>query len=167
MERGGRARAVSPADPGDLGQAAGLEEAQETAGFAIDLPPGPSPDEVYVVETPSGQPGIVVAWQPGAPYPPIVGTKWSLVLMAFPGEADVGLKTVDRFDDVNEARVDGRRAFWITVPHVISFETDAGIRGPYDVLGNVLIWDTAEGISYRLETQLDRAEAIALAETFS
>ena len=154
-------------DPGDLGQATGLEDAQDAAGFAIDLPAGPPPDEVYVVETPSGQPGIVVAWLPGAPYPTIVGTKWSLVLMAFPGEADVGLKTVDRFDDVKEAMVDGRRAFWITVPHVISFETEDGTRGPYEVLGNVLIWDTGTGISYRLETQLGRAEAIALAETFS
>jgi hypothetical protein len=152
-------------DPADLGRPASLAEAEAAAGFRIELPPGLPPQEVYVVEGLAGEPGIVVAWGPGAGYPTIGGTKWSLVLMAFPGEAEHVLKTVGASQAVREVAVDGRRAFWIGAPHLIAFRTEDGTRGPYRVLGGVLIWEAERGITYRLETALPRAEAIALAES--
>jgi len=155
---------LPPVDPDEIGEATTLQEAQQAAGFAIALPDGPPPDEVYVVDSPFGDPGIVVAWQPSAPYPTIGGTKWSLVLMAFQGDAELVVKTVDRFEDVHEASVGGQPAIWIPVPHVVSLETEAGTL-TYTVLGNVLIWETAEGIAYRLETSLGRAAAIEVAES--
>jgi len=156
---------LSPVEPGDLGAPASVREAEAAVGFDLALPPGDPPDEVHVVERLGDGPGIVVAWGPGAGAPALDGTGWSLLLMAFPGEADVGLKTVERPEAIRETSVGGRRAFWIDVPHVILLETDDGVLGPYRVEGNVLIWDTAEGITYRMETVLPRTEAIALAES--
>lgn len=152
--------------PGALGHPATVAEAEAEVGFAIELPPGDLPTEVSVVEGLIGEPGVVVAWPPGAAdYPTIGGTKWSLLLMVFRSDAEIALKTVDRFEAVRETTVGGQRAFWIGVPHLISFRTEGGARGPYRVFGNVLIWETAEGITYRMETALGREEAIALAES--
>ena len=96
---------LSPVAPGEIGEVAALEDAERQAGFAVALPEGPPPDEVYVIDTAYGDRGIVVAWQPGAPFPAIAGTKWSLLLMAFRGDAEIALKTVDRFQDVHETTV--------------------------------------------------------------
>ncbi len=154
-------------EPAQLGTPTTLEEAERTAGFRIGLPDGPPPDEVYAVEGPFGGTGIVVAWQPGGQYPTIDGTKWSLVLMTFRGDAEIAVKIVNRFDALHEVTVGGRHAYWIAAPHEISFETADGTRGPYRVLGNVLIWEAADGVTYRMETALDRTDAIALAGTIS
>jgi hypothetical protein len=151
--------------PADLGHPASLAEAEAEVGFRVALPAGRPPEEVAVTEDLIGDPGIVLAWQPGAGYPTIGGTKWSLVVMVFRGDAEIALKTIDRFDSLVETTVGGRPAYWIGVPHLVSFQTEGGTRGPYRVLGNVLIWETTEGLTYRLETALPRAEAIALAES--
>jgi len=151
-------------DPADLGRPASVADAEARAGFRVALPPGGPPTETYVVEGLAGEPGIVLAWPPGPDAPAIGGSAWGLVLMAFPGDAEIALKIVDRFDAIRETAVGGRPAYWIGVPHVLWFEAEDGPRGPYRVLGNVLIWETAEGITYRMETPLPRAEAIALAE---
>jgi hypothetical protein len=151
--------------PGDLGPASTLAEAEADVGFRVALPGGPRPDEVYEAKDLTGAPGIVVAWRPGGEYPTIPGSKWSLVLMVFPGDAEVALKTIDRFGALVETTVAGAPASWIGAPHLISFQTEDGTRGPYRVLGNVLIWETAEGLTYRMETALPRAEAVALAQS--
>jgi len=57
--------------------------------------------------------------------------------------------------------VNGERASWIPVPHVLEIETDEGFE-TFSVAGNVLIWEV-DDVTYRLETSLDRAPAIALA----
>lgn len=158
------APSVSTVDPGDLGRPASVAAAEAEAGFRVALPPGPPPDEVYVAEGLGGTHGIVLAWRPGTGGQAIGGSSWSLLLMAFPNDVDAALKTVGRFEAIRETAVDGRPAFWVGVPHLIWFETDDGSLGPYSVLGNVLIWETVEGITYRMETPLPRAEAIALAE---
>jgi hypothetical protein len=61
--------------------------------------------------------------------------------------------------------VNGERASWIPVPHVLEIETDAGFV-TFSVRGNVLIWAVAD-VTYRVETSLDRASAIALAESMT
>jgi hypothetical protein len=77
-------------------------------------------------------------------------------------EEDV-VKAVDRVEDVQLASVNGARAFWIPVPHPILIETERG-TGRCLAYGNVLIW-RVNGITYRLETSLGKAEADALAES--
>jgi hypothetical protein len=59
--------------------------------------------------------------------------------------------------------VDGAPAAWIPVPHVLELETERGFQS-FSVRGNVLIWE-ADDVTYRMETSLDRASAIAVAES--
>ena len=154
---------LAPVEPDVLGDPLPAREAVALAGFEPALPSGPPPDEVYVVDSPFGDPGLIYAWRPSATYPVLPGTEWGLVLIAFQGDDETVVKTVQRFEDVHDASVNGERASWIPVPHVLEIETDAGFE-TFSVQGNVLIWEVAD-VTYRLETSLDRASAIALAES--
>ena len=73
------------------------------------------------------------------------------------------VKTVQEFEDVHDASVDGARAAWIPVPHVLTVDTEDGTE-TFSVRGNVLIWEV-DGITYRLETSLDRASALEIARS--
>jgi hypothetical protein len=158
-------RSLAPVEPDALGDPLPAPEAVALAGFEPSLPSGPPPDEVYVVDSPFGDPGLIYAWRPSATYPDLPGTEWGLVLIAFQGDDETVVKTVQQFEDVHDASVNGERASWIPVPHVLEIETDRGFE-TFSVGGNVLIWEVDE-VTYRLETSLDRASAIAVAESMS
>jgi hypothetical protein len=153
-----------PFEPDVLGEPVAPDVAVALAGFDAALPAGPAPDETYVVDSLFGDPGLVFAWTPNAAYPTIPGTEWGLVLVAAQGETETVVKTIGRFEDLEEIRVNGERAFWIPVPHILSLQTDRGVQA-YSVEGNVLIWRGPDGLAYRLETSLDRGDAIAIAES--
>jgi len=157
------APSLPPVEPDVLGDPLPAREAVALAGFEPALPSGPPPDEVYVVDSPFGDPGLIYAWRPSATNPALPGTEWGLVLIAFQGDDETVVKTVQRFEDIHDASVNGERAWWIPVPHVLEIETDRGFE-TFSVGGNVLIWEV-DGVTYRLETSLDRASAIALAES--
>jgi len=157
--------ALPPVEPDVLGDPLPAREAVALAGFEPALPSGAPPDEVYVVDSPFGDPGLIYAWRPSASYPTLPGTEWGLVLIAFQGDDETVVKTVQRFEDLHDATVNGERAWWIPVPHVLEIETNAGFE-TFSVRGNVLIWEVAD-VTYRLETSLDRASAIALAESMT
>lgn len=150
-----------PVEPDVLGRPLPAAEAVAIAGFDPPLPAGPAPDEVYIVDSPFGDPGLVFAWRPGERYPRIAGTEWGRLLMVFQGDDEQVVKTVERFEDVDEVRVDGRRAYWIDVPHEIVFETERGTE-TFSVTGNVLIWHVGD-LAYRLETSIGRPDAISVA----
>lgn len=153
-----------PFVPDVLGHPVAPDVAAALAGFEAQLPTGPPPDEIYVVDSSSGQPGLVFAWRPSAAYPAIEGTDWGLVLVAARGDTELTLKTIGSFEDLVEVKVNGRAAYWIPVPHVLQLETERGVE-TFDVSGNVLIWPGEDGVAYRLETSLGRGAAIALAES--
>ena len=154
---------LSPVEPAALGRPVSQQEAIARAGFEPALPPGPQPQEVYVIGTEFGDPGILDAWRPSATYPRIEGTEWGLMLIVAQGNAEFATKTVNRFEALVDVNVNGHRAFWIPVPHQISIETANGSQ-TFSVTGNVLIWQAGD-LSYRLETSLGRSDAIALAES--
>jgi hypothetical protein len=156
---------LPPVEPDALGDPVPAREAFALAGFEPSLPSGPAPDEVYVVDTLFGDPGLLMAWRPSATYPALPGTDWGLVLMAFQGDEETVVKTVQAFEDVHEASVNGASASWIPVPHVLEIETERGSR-TFSVRGNVLIWEV-DGITYRLETSLDRASALEIARSIA
>jgi hypothetical protein len=156
---------LPPVEPDALGDPVPAGEAFALAGFEPSLPSGPAPDEVYVVDTLFGDPGLLMAWRPSATYPALPGTDWGLVLMAFQGDEETVVKTVQAFEDVREASVNGASASWIPVPHVLEIETERGSR-TFSVRGNVLIWEV-DGITYRLETSLDRASALEIARSIA
>ena len=123
---------LPPVTPGALGDPVPAEEAVALAGFEPSLPSGPAPDEVYVIDSPFGDPGLLYAWRPSATYPALPGTEWGLVLIAFQGDDETVVKSVQAFEDVHDASVDGARAVWIPVPHVLTIDTE---RRHEDLLG--------------------------------
>src|SRR5262245_1002170 len=154
---------LPPIEPSAIGEPVSEAEAIARAGFEPALPPGPSPDEVYVIDSDFGDPGVLYAWRPSATYPQIEGTEWGLLLIVAQGDQEFATKTVNRFDALVDVKVNGRRAAWIPAPHELSISTDEGSK-TYSVTGNVLIWQVGD-LTYRLETELGRAQAIALAES--
>jgi hypothetical protein len=165
VQPGSPSASLPPVEPGALGDPMPVREASARAGFEPSLPAGPAPDEAYVVDTPFGDPGLLIAWRPSATYPALPGTEWGLVLMAFQGDEGTVVKTVQAFEDVHKASVNGASASWIPVRHVLVIETERGSR-TFSVLGNVLIW-RVDGITYRLETSLDRASALEIARSIA
>lgn len=155
--------ALPPVEPSALGDAVSEQEAVARAGFEPALPAGPAPDEVYVINNDFGGRGILYAWRPSAAYPQIEGTDWGLMLIVARGDDEFVTKSIDRFDALVDVTVNGGRAFWIPAPHEVSISTEHGSE-TFSVTGNVLIWQVGD-LSYRLETSLARADAIALAES--
>jgi hypothetical protein len=131
--------------------------------FEIRPPAGRGPDDVYVFRTTEGEAGVLLAWVAGGRYPALPETPWGLVLLQLPDDAQVVTKDVDRFDALEETRVLGRRAFWIDAPHRLVVTTASGTE-TFSVRGNVLIWSEG-GTTFRLESALGRAAAVALAES--
>ena len=156
---------LPPVAPDALGDPVPAQEAFALAGFEPSLPSGPPPDEVYVIDSPVGDPGLLFAWRPSAAYPSVPGTDWGLVLMVFQGDDETVVKTVDRFEDLHAASVDGAAASWIPVEHTLQIATEHGSR-TFSVHGNVLIWEVGD-LTYRLETSLDRAPALAVARSIA
>jgi hypothetical protein len=154
---------LPPVEPTALGHPVSEEVAVGQAGFEPALPAGPPPDEVYLIDTDFAGRGIVYTWRPSTANPRIEGTEWGAMLIVVRGKAEFATKTVNRFDALVDVSVNGHRGYWIPVPHEISIETSNGSR-TFSVTGNVLIWQAGD-LSYRLETSLGRAEAIALAES--
>ncbi len=153
-----------PVQPDVLGDPVPPGDAAEATGFEPALPAGSPPDEAYVVDSPFGDPGLLYVWFPSEIYPRIPGTEWGLMLMASQGDVETVIKYVERFESVRRTSVEGRPAYWVSVPHVVEIETDGGFE-TFAVRGNVLVWEGEDGISYRMETALGLAEALGLASS--
>ena len=155
----------------DLGREVTLTEAGEIVGFtpvlpdALGTPARAWVDEAEVdFETGEIARRVVTAWTPSATLPPIPQAGLGALLMQFEGDSEVAFKQVhaetNRF---GTAIVQGRDAFWTTGEHqLVLVSGDEAV--PLLVTGNVLIWQDA-AFTFRLETALPKAQAIALAES--
>jgi hypothetical protein len=150
-----------------LGHRATLEEAEREAGVPAQVPAAlGDPDAVWVDATGDGS-RIVLAWTANGAIPPIDGLPWGAVLYGFHGEMELAAKSV--FLDGNtfeDAKVGGTDAIWVTGPHELDLVTLDGTYSRYLVTGNVLVWE-AGGTVLRLETSVDRAAAVRIAESIS
>lgn len=72
---------------------------------------------------------------------------------------DFTLKTLASGEGVEFVSVAGEQALWLPGPHLVT-----GSDGVSAATGSVLIWLGADGRQYRLEVNLDRDAAIAIAE---
>ncbi|HEX9123573.1 MAG TPA: hypothetical protein VF984_09485 [Actinomycetota bacterium] len=153
-----------PAGSGpSLGPSVTVARAQGLAGFAIRIPGdlGP-PDEIHVIDTSFARRVVVLAWRPGAGLPVIGGTPWGSLLMELPSDrGPLAYKDLAGQNRLDPVQVDGAHGSWIEGPHDLVLTTDSGDLRLY-VRGNVLLWD-ADGVTYRLETALDRGRAVGLA----
>ncbi len=148
-----------------LGHPATLEEAEREAGFAAEVPEAlDAPSGVWVDTAQEGA-RILLAWSADGVLPAIDGLPWGAVLYEFRGQMEQASKNV--FMDGNtfeDAKVGGHDAIWITGEHELDVVTDEGTYARYRVTGNVLVWAN-DGIVLRLETSLDQAAAVRVAES--
>jgi hypothetical protein len=153
------------ADGPTLGHPATLNEAEKEAGFAAHLPEALGAPDAITVDTTQDGTKIVLAWAASDSLPAIDGLPWGSVLYEFRGEAAMASKLI--FTEGNEFKhleIDGRDAWWITGEHELDLVTGDGTYSRFRVTGNVLLWDVG-GTVLRLETSLDQADAVQIAES--
>ncbi|MGZ4113635.1 MAG: hypothetical protein ACXVQT_01000 [Actinomycetota bacterium] len=160
------APSAAPEAPAAFGRDLTMQQAVERIAFEPGWPPSLGwPDDAYVVAAGTGPEGrvLVLAWRTAEGLPPIPGTPWRAVLYEVPGPVEIATKYVAA-SSIHPARVHGTRAYWISGAHDLAF---AGAFGgePVRVSGNVLLWQRSPDVTYRLETMLPKAAAVALAET--
>ncbi len=135
-----------------------LESARNIIDFPIPLPSYPSdlgePDRVFLQDADGWM--VILVWLD--PHQPDQ-IQISLHLI------EAGSWTIQKFQPtiVNEASVNGMRAIWTVGDYPLILRNgDAQFTRMID--GHVLIWEENK-ITYRLETNLDLAEAIRIAES--
>ena len=104
----------------------------------------------------SGTRTVSGVWPPNARLPEI-GTSGAGAILSIQDEFT--LKTLSSGDGVEFVSVAGEQGLWLPGPHLLT-----ALDGVSESTGNVLIWLGADGRQYRLEVNLDRDEAIAIAE---
>lgn len=149
VELGG-ATPTAALSQGPLGAETTLAEAENKLGVSITLPESlETPDRVLQQEFGSTRAAILVWRDPDL----------SLHLITDPDLTFRFIKSVERIEQVS---LHGREAYWIAEPHVLAV-------GEQDLLtqrvveGNVLIWMWGR-FTLRLETVLDKAQALLMAE---
>lgn len=156
-----------------LGSRTTLAEARAAADFQIELPQAPllgPPDAVFLDERiPGGHVATVWGERPDIPAQP--GTSVALLLTQFRGaaEQDFFEKLVHGGVIVEPVTVGDARGWWLEGdPHVIYYLDRSGsfIENQSRFVGNALIWER-DGVTYRLESDLDRAAAVAIAESLA
>lgn len=149
-------------------RAASVAEASRLAGFQVREPAAlGAADEIYVELVPV-RVTLVYRARPGLPVTALPGV--SALIVEFKGTLDapilgkaVGPGTILEAVPLSS----GTAAYWLAgQPHQFFYRDATGNIQP-DTLrlaGNTLLWD-AGGITYRLEAQVTRAEAVGIASS--
>lgn len=95
-------------------------------------------------------------WLPNAQLPEIGSSGVGAILSI---QDDFTLKTLASGDGVEFVVVAGEQGLWLPGPHLLT-----PVNGVSESTGNVLIWLGSDNRQYRLEVNLDRDAAIAIAE---
>jgi hypothetical protein len=150
-----------------LGAIVSVDEAQASVDFPLLLPTDPDlgpPDATYVR---LGR--VAFVWSPRDGIPATDDPEIGLLLNQFRGR--IGEHIVDKIANegtrVEPITVDGAPGYWIAgAPHFFMYVDATGneIDDSYRSVSQTLVW-TRDGITYRLETALDRDAAIRLAES--
>jgi hypothetical protein len=157
----------TPGPPGfdlGLGDPFPPERARTAVSFPVRMPPetlGP-PASAWFLD---GR--LSVVWPSGPDLPPLDESGLGLVLTELQGDVDAGYfeKVIEPGTKIETVKVDGVTGYWISGrPHEIIYVDPHGnpVFDSRTVVGNTLLW-ARDGITYRLESALDRDAAIALA----
>lgn len=156
----------------DLGRRLALDEARAAVGWPVALPDPAAwgaPDEVYLdARTPGGRVALVYAARPGLPA--LASTRVGAVLTQFEGRPEAAAlgKAIGAGTSLTSVRVGGEAGYWIEGdPHPFVDLLDSDGRWRRDrvrLAGNTLLW-TRGDVTLRLESALDRASALRLAES--
>ena len=153
-----------------LGERVSLDEARRRVTFGVRTPALAGfdvPDEVYAGESPpGGQVTLLYRARPGLPAADGSGT--GLLLTQFRGETEPYIeKGIGPGTRLMRVMVDDVPGYWIEgAQHTLIYRDSTGrIRDEDSRLArNTLLWER-NGITYRLESALDRGEALRIAES--
>ncbi len=142
----------------ELGGETTLEDARRQVDFSVRLPTYPpglgAPDRVFLMHM--GKPFLVLVW-----LDPQRTSEIAMSLHIFPSGSVAAEKWSPR--TISETTVNGQYAAWVTGPYLLLLRS-----GDFDfrrlVNGSVLVWE-ADGLTYRIETQLSMDEAVKIAES--
>jgi len=156
----------SPVTPLDLGRRTTRDDAQSKVSFTIEVPAElGTPDAVYVV---SGIPGgeVSLAYTPRPGIPLVRETGLGVLVTEFRGDLIPGFitKSLGEGTTAQEVSVNGDPGWWIAgQPHMIYVDV-AGQSQPLTLrmASNTLIWEHG-GVTYRIESDLSKADAFRLA----
>jgi hypothetical protein len=131
-----------------------LDEARRSVPFEVLVPPsGGRPVERVFLDRVAGAVSFVYCCP-------------ELLLTEFRGEAIPYVQKIAGPDvRIEEVTVRGDRGLWIEGAHAVVFRDSSGIFRAEErrLAGNVLLWEH-DGVTFRLEGDVDRGDALALAE---
>jgi hypothetical protein len=154
----------------DLGMPVSLAQAEAraaAAGWSLAAPAGAGDPARAFVGRPAGAVNLV--WAPAARRPEIADSGIGLLLTTMPGTTDAGgmSKQATGGTTVQLVRVGDDAAYWIEgEPHEVVMTDRNGdvVHDSARLAGNTLVWTDGD-VTYRLESALDRDQAIDLAST--
>jgi hypothetical protein len=148
-----------------LGSPITVGDLAASVDFALRLPPSVgTPASTWLLD---GR--ATAVWPAGPTLPPLEQPDLGLVLTEFRGDVDSGYfsKILSPGTTIEPVTVDGVTGYWISGrPHDLVFVDPSGepVFDSRRIVGDTLIW-AKDGITYRLETGLDRNRAVAIANS--
>lgn len=163
---------ASPAPPGEglaLGRAVTPAEAEDSVSYPLRRPTAlPPPDGVFLDESvPGGRVSMTYDPRPGLARDD--RTDLGLLFVQFRGEVDreVLAKVLGPGATRTRVSVGDAPGLWIEgAPHVVYYRDAEGraVEDSVRLAGNVLLWERGE-VTYRIEADIPRREAIRIAES--
>jgi hypothetical protein len=154
------------------GQRMSLAEARSRARFAVRVPSAAelgTPDDVYL-ETVGTTDRVTFVYRqrPGIPVSENAGV--SALVVELGGTIDVQLlgKGTGPDTPVEAVNVGVARGYWIEgAPHLFFYRDPQGnaVQETLRLAGNTLVWEQG-GVTYRLEAQITKEQALRLATSF-
>jgi len=150
-----------------LGTIVSADEAQRLVDFELVLPTDPDLGPPAATYVRLGR--VAFVWGPTPDLPATTDPEIGLLLNEFHGsyEETIVKKVAPEGTEVEPVTVGGAAGYWIDgAVHFFMYLDPSGkeIEDTYRTVGHTLVW-TRAGITYRLETGLDRDAAIRLAES--
>jgi hypothetical protein len=166
-----RREPVAPSpSPGTLGSGLGLgtpvtlAEARERSPF-LRLPTADGlgqPDALYL-----GRDAVSLVYGEREGYPRADTTGAALLVQEFPARIGPFIqKSVGQGAELERLTVDGAPAYFITGAHGFAYETADGVDfEPQRLAGNTLLVERADGLLIRVEGDMSRDQAVAVARS--
>jgi hypothetical protein len=166
-----RREPVAPSpSPGTLGSGLGLgtpvtlAEARERSPF-LRLPTADAlgePDAIYV-----GRAAVSLVYGEREGYPRADTTGAALLVQEFPARVGPFVqKSIGEGSELEQLGVDGAPAYFITGAHGFAYETAEGVDFEDQRLaGNTLLVERADGLLLRVEGDVSRGQAVAVARS--
>jgi hypothetical protein len=151
-----------------------LDDARRRADFPVLAPADARlgvPDEVYRGQSPDRTHDVVTlvySTRAGIPVSRDAGV--SALVVEFRGRIDEALfgKVAGAGTRIEDVTVNGGKGFWLEgEPHLFFYRDESGIvqNETLRLAGNTLLWEQ-DGVTFRLEAQVSREEALRIAATF-